>query len=72
MENLKSKPAKCHIHVFVDCPYCGELQDLIDYDGNPRIDFNLIENERDTERTTDMDVECMDCRREFIVPGLEW
>lgn len=68
----KSEKALWSAHLFVDCPYCGEQQDLLDYAGDPRIDFNIEVAECDTKRTTDIETDCADCGEEFIVPGLVW
>lgn len=66
-----SKNATWSCSIFVDCPHCGEQQDLIDGDGESRVE-NLMVAERETDRTTNIETYCLDCGEDFIVPGLEW
>lgn len=58
--------------IFVDCPYCGDEQDLIDNDGDSRLPMNLQLAEHGTDKTKNMEVWCLDCGEEFIVPDLSW
>ena len=67
----KSDNATWSCSIFVDCPYCGEQQDLIEHDGDPRINYNIKVGEHGTKRTKNLEVTCLDCEKEFIVPGLE-
>lgn len=59
--------------IFVNCPYCGEQQDLLESDdGDVRVSANLVIAEHGTERTINQETHCIDCNKDFIVPDLEW
>lgn len=67
-----SKKATWSASIFVDCPHCGEQQDLIEDDGDPRMDHSIEIAEHGTDKTTNFKTRCLDCEEEFIVPDLEW
>ena len=71
IEMKKSEVATWNASIDVDCPYCGESQDLLG-DSENGINFNIEVAETDTDRTTNIEVVCTCCEKEFIVPGLEW
>lgn len=65
-----SEKAVWSLCIYVDCPYCGCTQDLMDDDG---FEVGGLEvGEHGTERTTNTEVWCIDCDKQFIVPDLEW
>lgn len=68
----KSDKATWSASIFVDCPYCGEQQDLLETDGDPRIEHTLEVGECGTSKTIDIETWCLDCDEHFIVPDLEW
>ncbi len=69
---MMSETATWSASIFVDCPHCGKQQDLLEDDGDPRINCNIMVAEYNTERTTNIETWCLDCGEEFTVPGLEW
>ena len=71
-ESKTSEKGTWSASIFVDCPYCGKQQDLVDCDGDPRLPNNLTLGEHRTDKTTNFETWCVDCDEHFIVPDLEW
>lgn len=61
-----------NVSIFCDCPYCGELQDLLDDNGEPRLPENLMLGEHKTDKTTNIKIWCIDCGKDFIIKRLVW
>lgn len=68
----KSARGTWDAHIWVECPYCGEQQDLIENDGDWRLPENIQLGEHKTEQTTDFITWCLDCGEYFKVSELEW
>jgi hypothetical protein len=68
----KSEPAIWSAHLFVDCPHCGEQQDLFEYKDEPKIPFNIEVAECGTDRVQNLEICCDECDEDFIVPDFVW
>ena len=72
MKVKKSKNAIWYAAIFVDCPHCEQQQDLLEPYDEPRIPHDLELAENKTERTRNIEVQCLNCDESFIIPDLEW
>lgn len=65
---METTTARLDIQVYVDCPRCGRLLDLLDEDDTA----GVAHNDEGHVLFQIMDVQCSECGHEFNVHGLEW
>lgn len=81
---MKTVSSRLDIQVFVDCPHCESMIDLLDKEdtnGVAHNDCGEILNQAcpdkgywsDSHKKFDLKkVECGECKKEFNVKGMEW
>ncbi|HED05258.1 MAG TPA: hypothetical protein ENI61_01080 [Ignavibacteria bacterium] len=80
MIEIKTVAAHLDIEIFVNCPECGYLIDLLredDTDGTMHDDDNFLLGQMFPDEGGHKDFECDDivctkCKTKFNVKGLEW
>ncbi len=80
MSKIKAVPARLDVEMFVDCPECEALIDLLkedDTDGTWHDDDGYLLRQMFPNNGSQDDFECEDvvctkCKTTFNVKGLEW
>ena len=68
----KSKIAKFDVSAIVNCPHCGEVQDLIVQWWDYRLPEDASLSDIFGDQIKNFETWCLDCGEHFIVPKLLW
>ena len=73
-KELKKVNATINIYIMLDCPYCGEVVDLMDFQDlkdDSYLYSQLLGDSFGKENWNEV-IECPDCHENFIVGNVEW